>query len=222
MLLILSLASRGTTSTDFSTDLLLETAAMMKHVTNTAKDERHPEWVMGGNPNAIVAQEKRGQDQLVNSTQLPTDMRDDSQKILEAAGVVFGELTPGDELFREATLPAGWKKEATKDPMHIKLLDANGHLRATIFYKAAFYDRVAFLGVCTRFNVDRYGHDQKYPGKFAASVLDAKGEVEFKTKVQELGKGENEWDVRDRVSAIAENWLNENYPAWKSPAAYWD
>jgi hypothetical protein len=50
---------------------------MMKHVTNTAKDERHQEWVMGGNPGAIEAQEKRGQSdakrqQLVNSTQLPT------------------------------------------------------------------------------------------------------------------------------------------------------
>jgi len=195
---------------------------MTKNVTNTAKDERHQEWVMGGNPAAIAAQEQRGQKQLVNSTQLPTEMRDDSKAVLEAAGVVFGEVAPGDPIFCDATLPEGWKKEATGHAMHIKLLDANGHLRATIFYKAAFYDRVAFLEVTRRFSVDRYGHSQAHPGEFAASVIDAKGEVELKTEVQLKAEGENDWDVRDRVAFIAETWLNENYPDWTSPAAYWD
>jgi hypothetical protein len=195
---------------------------MTKQVTNTAKDERHQEWVMGGSPGAIEAQEKRGQSDLVNSTQLPSTMQPDTRAVLEAAGVVFGELTPGDPLFCEATLPAGWTKSPTAHSMHIDLLDANGHKRANIFYKASFYDRTAILSACRRFGVDRYSYGIDHPGHSRATVTDAKGEVKFKTEVQHPREGEQEWAPRDRVALIAERWLNENYPDWNSCGAYWD
>ena len=40
-------------------------------------------------------------------------------------------------------LPAGWKKQATDHSMWSKLLDESGAVVASIFYKAAFYDRIA-------------------------------------------------------------------------------
>lgn len=115
-------------------------------ITNTQKDEAHPEWCMGGNPGAIEAQEARGQEELVDSTQLPTVVRGD-KAVLEAEGVVFGEPLPNDPIFCDATLPEGWAKRPTDHSMWSELVDATGTVRAKIFYKAAFYDRKASMSV---------------------------------------------------------------------------
>jgi hypothetical protein len=113
---------------------------------NTSRDERHPEWLSGGDPEAIDAQEAQGQSQLVVSELLPTKIRG-SRGILERAGVVFGDPLPDDPLFCRATLPPGWNKRATDHPMWSELVDETGRVRAMIFYKAAFYDRDAFVNV---------------------------------------------------------------------------
>ena len=116
-----------------------------KRVTNTTRDENHPEWVRGGNPRAIEAQEKRGQAELVNSEALPfKGSQTDCPKLIEA-GVKFGPKLADDPLFCEAVLPKGWKKRATDHDMWSELVDDKGVVRASIFYKAAFYDRKAFI-----------------------------------------------------------------------------
>jgi len=119
----------------------------MAKITNTKNEAANPGWLLGGNPGAIEAQEARGQIELVNSTQLPTDCRD--RAVLEAAGVIFGEVSPQDPLFVEATLPEGWKKRPTTHSMWSELVDAEGKVRANIFYKAAFYDRKAHMDAVT-------------------------------------------------------------------------
>ena len=112
-------------------------------ITNTEHKEKHPEWVMGGNPGAIEQQEARGQTEMVQSEQLPTEVR--GQEALEAAGVVFGSVCEGDDLFCCAVLPEGWKKRSTEHSMWSELVDEHDKVRASIFYKAAFYDRRAFM-----------------------------------------------------------------------------
>lgn len=92
---------------------------------------------------AIPAMESAGQRQLVESTQLPVNGSDDP-KIL-AMGITFGDISPGDDLFREATLPEGWKKEGSDHAMWSYIVDETGERRVAIFYKAAFYDRDAFM-----------------------------------------------------------------------------
>jgi len=93
----------------------------------------------------IEAQERHGQLELVNSDTLPSDVRPDDKALLEAAGVVFGEPVTGDPMFVYVTLPEGWKKVATAHEMWSDLIDAGGTKRASIFYKAAFYDRRASM-----------------------------------------------------------------------------
>ena len=44
-------------------------------------------------------------------------------------------------------MPNGWKKQATDHSMWSELIDDKGKVRATIFYKAAFYDQRAFLNL---------------------------------------------------------------------------
>src|SRR5690349_16739679 len=107
---------------------------------------RHPEgflvesMVAGVGP-AILAQESQGQRSFVGSDTLPTEMGAKDRLALEIAGVRFGETVPGDSLFQYVQLPAGWRKEAADHSMWSYLLDDKGRRRASIFYKAAFYDR---------------------------------------------------------------------------------
>ena len=116
-------------------------------IENTAKTGVRPEFLSGGAPREIEAQEARGQDQLVNSHDLPVQCGP-NREALEAAGVTFGEPKKGDPLFCRAELPAGWSKQATDHSMWSNLVDETGTVRAIIFYNAAFYDRDAFMNVC--------------------------------------------------------------------------
>lgn len=97
----------------------------------------------GGSASVIERQEKAGQQQLVNSDRLPSECRD--RTALEALGFTFGEPDPDDPLFMPATLPAGWRREATDHDMWSHVVDQHGRQRVAVFYKAAFYDRRAFM-----------------------------------------------------------------------------
>lgn len=100
---------------------------------------------MGGNPRAIEAQEKRGQEQLINSSQLPCECSKEDKAKLESCGIVFGKPLENDSLFCNGTLPEGWKKEGSDHDMWSYIVDEKGKRRASIFYKAAFYNRSATL-----------------------------------------------------------------------------
>jgi hypothetical protein len=186
----------------------------------------HPEWCGNANPGAIEVQEARGQQQLVNSTQLPTKINGFGQELIRDrnalvnAGVVFGDPTDGDEMFCEAILPEGWKKEYTDHSMWSSLLDANGNKRASIFYKAAFYDRDAFINVCQRFTIDRYGHEPD--DEVRVFVKDAKGEVVFATEVEKETDEKPGYELRQEHEKVVKAWLFEHYPDWENPGAYWD
>lgn len=115
-------------------------------ITNTEQKERYP-WVLGNNPKAIEAQEERGQRELANSNVLPQSIALEDKKLLESMGIVFGQKLPDDPLFCEAELPTGWKIIPTEHSMWSDLVNNKGKKIASIFYKAAFYDRCAFLRV---------------------------------------------------------------------------
>lgn len=102
---------------------------------------------MGGeDPSDIIPQqEAKGQQDFVNSTTLPKNIRNGSKEQLEEMGIVFGEDV--DDLFVEVQLPEGWKREATDHDMWNKLVNKKGEEQAMIFYKAAFYDRDAFISI---------------------------------------------------------------------------
>jgi len=94
-----------------------------------------------GTDGAIERQERDGQRQLVNSDRLPSDCGDRAPWL--ALGFTFGEPDAHDSLFMPATLPPGWKRQATDHSMGSVIVDTLGRERVGIFYKAAFYDRSA-------------------------------------------------------------------------------
>ena len=117
-------------------------------ITNTAKKPALG-WLFGGNPGAIEAQEAQGQKELTESSKLPVKVNSPrganaADKYNEMGIKVIGQ-DDGDELFLNVVLPDGWKLKPTDQSMWSKLVDSKGQEVASIFYKAAFYDRDAFI-----------------------------------------------------------------------------
>lgn len=138
-------------------------------IRNTTADMNDPLNVMlllgeamltGTADTSIEAMEKRGQTELVNSDRLPVDT-DGADAEFEALGFTFGEPDPGDPLFRPAALPDGWTRQTSDHDMWSYLLDEHGRRRVAIFYKAAFYDRSAFMRLDS---VDVYVYESAFYG----------------------------------------------------------
>lgn len=117
---------------------------------NTTKEPRF-EWLFGGNPAAIEAQEAQGQKELVASSQLPAKVNHPygttAAEQYAALGIRIIGQSKGDNMFLDVELPSGWTIEPTSHPMWSHLVDNNGKKVASIFYKAAFYDREAFINI---------------------------------------------------------------------------
>lgn len=100
----------------------------------------------GDSDRYITEMESAGQRQLVNSTMLPTEV---THGDLAEWGFVLGPVDPADSMFREVTLPEGWKKIGSDHAMWSYIHDGLGRERVSIFYKAAWYDRSAHCAVVT-------------------------------------------------------------------------
>ncbi len=193
----------------------------MKKTTNT---ENNPmlQWLMGGNPNAIEAQEAEGQKELINSLQLP--LKCNSPRGINAAeqyhkmGIKTFTGSKGDDLFLGVKLPDGWKKEATDHSMWNNLLDDKGRVRATFFYKAAFYDRDAFVNFNHRYIKTTEFVDVKCTNnydKFYCVKDQATGEIIFKTEVTKEYSDSN-------LESQCIDFLKANYPDYEDLNAYWN
>lgn len=120
----------------------------MKNIKNTntpvEKDIFLEDALINGQSVAIERQESEGQKQLVTSDVIPTDMYSQEEAFKRLGFELLG-VVEDDPLFQYAKLPDGWKKVATTHSMWSDIVDASGKVRAVIFYKAAFYDRAAFI-----------------------------------------------------------------------------
>lgn len=172
-----------------------------------------------GTSRTIEMQEGQGQRSFVASETLPANLND-SQPILEKFGVKFLGPVDGDPLFQYVELPKGWEKGATDHSMWSKLVDDKGRDRASIFYKAAFYDRDAFLNITSRFSY-RMDYDLKAKTREASCQITDAGLVVHTTEPIKENR-ERSWESTDKARELAKAWLNENYPSWQDAAAYWD
>ncbi len=180
------------------------------------------DWVLGGNPGAIEAQEARGQQQLAVSSQLPTD----GIACAEGMGIKVIGPVEGDPLFMKVELPAGWQIKPTDHSMWSDLLDDKGRKRAGIFYKAAYYDRSAHMGARCRYNsgsepqggYDAPGYNYKTT-PLVAYVND--GNTRLWTSAP-IPKGEKSWEASDTARAMAHVWALEHFPLYEDTNAYWD
>jgi hypothetical protein len=174
-------------------------------------------------PGGIERQEAEGQRQFVNAETLPRDFNYGSKEQFEAMGIIFGE--PVDDLFYGVQLPQGWKKVPKDHSMWSKLMDDKGRERASIFYKAAFYDRSAHIYISRRFSprsgpVGGYDSPNYGTEPWIGYVEDC-GKVIWQSGPLPLGD-KKDYEVHEDAGNLATAWLDQNYPDWKNPMAYWE
>lgn len=186
----------------------------------------------GSSSDAIERSEARGQRELVDSEVLPHKFNSGTREQFEKMGIIFGEKA--DDLFSYVTLPKGWHKQATDHSMWSKLIDEQGRERASIFYKAAFYDRDAFLNIARRFSYSYrpalgYDHPDYRKGGWVGVVTDCDNviwqtaELEPEPEYKVDKDAWLAWDKkRENLTQEARRWLEANYPEWESPLAYWE
>jgi len=168
-------------------------------------------------PGGIEAQEKQGQTDFVATAILPLDLnRSCTWEQLAQIGIIKGELV--DDIFVRVTLPPGWSKRPTDHSMWSELLDEQQRVRASIFYKAAFYDRSAHLNLAPRYqcHMDWVIPDDYPSGRYYA-VQDCHTVI-WRTADQ---AAHNEYAKQEKLRAEALAWLTEHYPDWQNPLAYW-
>lgn len=176
-------------------------------------------------PGGIEAQEARGQKEFVRSTVLPKRFNYCSREQFESMGIVFADDDDDDDLFINCLLPAGWKKEPTGHSMWSNLVDDKGRKRASIFYKAAFYDRDAFIGITSRFNVQMAFYDsdgntaEGRPATLGFIATDCGEEVFCSGK---MGYEEHDEEKQNQLKQTCVDWLKERYPNWEDPLTYWE
>jgi len=197
--------------------------------------------VRGSSDGLIEESEARGQQDLVNSSDLPIDQNRGPtlEEISDRTGIVFGEKI--NDLFIEVQLPAGWTKKATDHSMWSELLDQHGRERASIFYKAALYDRSAHMHWSRFFNVqtrtidgqgrERYKSDDfdRSTGEDHYYVENANGETVHQVapvmcwdSVEDRDERQRLMGLNDEASKECREWLAQNHPDWDDPFAYWD
>lgn len=184
--------------------------------------------LVASTPGGIEAQEAAGQRELVASERLPKEGTITTRfgegtpyrATLEQLGFVFGEDI--DKVFVACTLPPGWRKEATDHAMWSRLLDADGHERAAIFFKAAFYDYHAHVSWTPRYQLrHHYAASPTLPEKYdqqsrqGYSVIDHQSDAIMWVSPA-LALDTDSSAYRDGLA-----WLREKYPLHENPFAYW-
>lgn len=170
--------------------------------------------IAASTPGGIEAQEAAGQRQFVASETLPKNlMHGTTREQLVALGIVFGD--DADDLFVKATLPPGWNKVASDHSMWSYLHDEQGRKRASIFYKAAFYDRSAHICLDVRYYIKNH-YDVPSTDQITVSLMDCD------TPIKDFGvAGIRDFKARDTLVEQATAWLAEHYPDHANPMAYW-
>jgi hypothetical protein len=215
---------------------------MKRKITNTVENDPIINLFIGLG-SGIEAQEAQGQRELVESSQLPRKWsmgKCEVQEQYKKMGIKIIDESEGDDLFFNVELPEGWKLKSTDHSMWNELHDNNGRVRATIFYKAAFYDREAFINFNNRYSFyevcDEYrNHLDSYE---SIKLEKRRGEVkdcdtiiyetkykQYKTKHTEKNH-EKFWEGHDKMKnglrAQAEKWLKKRFPDHEDINAYWN
>ena len=188
---------------------------------------------------AIENQEKRGQQMVVEYRRLPKatnhcsgyHKHDDfefTKAQYEKMGIKI--IDEYDDLFWNVQLPEGWEIKATSHTMWNDLIDDKGRKRASFFYKAAFYDRDAFINFDTRYTtcVDHtadyaeVGYEEWRKSPTIGHIKDCE-EVIYSTATKDsfddYGMQDN---VEKAIQEELENYMVEHYPDYKDVNAYWD
>ena len=206
---------------------------------------------------AIERQEKRGQEEVVRKQRLPkkvndhnvpneiffagasNDMSWEDRKAItdqnlinytreqyEKIGIEI--IDEHDDLFWNVKLPEGWEVKATDHAMWNEVRDNKGRKRASFFYKAAFYDRDAFIRFDTRYSVDatHVGDPEDYEAWRMSDIIglvkDGDTIIYSTHAVPATDDYAKDDKIKKELYDLAEAFLKSTYPDYESIYAYWD
>ena len=214
---------------------------------------------MGRDPaEAIELQEKRGQREVVRHQRLPkkvnnhtisneiffkgvsNDMSYEDRKVIvdknlmeytvaqyEQMGIKI--IEEHDDLFLKVELPAGWEVKATDHTMWNDLVDNNGRVRAKFFYKAAFYDRDAFINFETRYQIEATHvapwdaeYDVWKKSDYHGIVKDGDKIIYETAHTPATGDYDQDRKIEESLYDEVEAYMAINYPDFKNIHAYWE
>ena len=191
----------------------------------------------GSDPSkAIENQEKRGQQAVVRFKRLPKNsnnygIREKPELTKEYYTKMGIEIVEDyDDLFWSVKLPEGWEIRATDHTMWNELVDDKGRVRAVFFYKAAYYDRNAFINFETRFKVEvdhcadyeAVGYTVWKESDFQGTVKDG-DKVLFSTEcIPATGDYLKDEELKKPLWKKLEEFMEANYPDYEDVCAYWD
>ena len=178
---------------------------------------------MSGKNNVIEHMEAEGQQEAVRNIMMAKDMSPNKEE-WEQLGFIFTDI-PDDNVLCVATLPEGWSLKATDHSMWNDIIDENGMKRGSMFYKAAFYDRNAYMTLERRYEVcstavdGDYSTREIYFGNENERLFVA-GQVHTP---KDISREERKalYDKTDELKVLAKKFGDENYPGWESVHAYW-
>lgn len=176
-----------------------------------------------GEDNIVENIEKEGQQHVINNIMLARNMWP-SKEHFEQLGFIFEDI-PDDDVLCYATLPKGWSIKATDHSMWNDIIDENGMIRVEMFYKAAFYDRNAHMDlicryrICSRYN-DDYSTREIYFGNDIEKIFVA-GQATISKNASEEEPNDYYNQVK-KLTNIAKQYADENYPDWENVHVYWD
>lgn len=159
-----------------------------------------------------------------NQCILPTEMidgGDESRRVLENSGVKFLSPIENEPLYQLVELPEGWKVITDEDTPWCSLVDNKGRRRARILDEPKFAYQSAFIELCSRFTVMFGTQLQGSKEIITVVVLDCNRAI-YSTEPICLSAGKYSPDLINEAYDQCNLWLDEKYPDWRDPAAYWD
>lgn len=179
---------------------------------------------MGGEKNVIEHMEAEGQQQACKCSYVAREMYP-NRYAWERLGFVFTDI-PNDCVLCKAILPEGWSIQPTEHSMWNNILDEKGRKRASMFYKAAFYDRDANMRLRCRYGVrSNYIDDEHTTSEIYFGNENEKLFVAGQIHIDENLSWEEKrplYNKEDKLRDAAEAFGKENYPEYEDPLAYWD
>lgn len=169
--------------------------------------------------------EKKGQQQVIRDTMVARKMWP-SKEHFEQLGFIFEDI-PGDDVLCYATLPKGWSIKETDHSMWNDIIDENGMIRVEMLYKDSFYDRKARMNLICRYRIcsrylytNDYSTREIYFGNDIEKIFVA-GQATISKNASE--EEANNYDNQvEKLTDIAKQYADENYPDWENVHAYWE
>lgn len=143
-----------------------------------------------------------------------------SDEEFESLGFEFLEngYEKNNSLFDTALLPKGWKIQENKGSYWTNIVDENGSIRATIYYrKHSFFGKeaAASINLVCRYRVD-FSMDERENHWVYIWDEQEKKELYSSPKCGKYGSSEFKKNFAER-----EKILNNEYPEHKNPLKYW-